>query len=639
MRLSSILIVLTTFIFAAALSLVVAGFSVTLIENASRSGVQHELDKRGMHWAEVYAEGLQVFVTGVAPSEAERFTALSTAGHIVDAARVIDNMEVESIAGLAPPRFSIEILRNDGGVSLIGLIPESSDRAVIVEELHDLAGEDNVTDLLEAAKYAAPDGWEMALNYSLSALEMLPRSKISVAAGRVTITAMSDSPKDRDRLQKKLTAKAPADLQLSLAISAPRPVITPFILRLVINEEGTSFDTCSADTEEAKARILKAAVAAGADKNTKCIIGLGVPSPTWAKAVEVAIGHLRELGGGSITFSDADVSLVALEGTSQEVFDREAGELEADLPDVFSLHSVLPTVAEAGDDGLPELTATLDPEGLLQIRGRLTSELQRTTVETYARARFGSDSVYMAARVDGAMPAQWAIRVLAGLDALSLVHHGELIVEQDLVSVSGKTGEQDASARIASVLSQKLSQSAQFTIDVTYVEELDPLAQIPTPEECQADIAAILSERKITFEPGSGTLDAGAKDVLDDIAEILRACSDVRLEIQGHTDSQGREQMNQQLSQSRAQAVLNGLQDRRLLTSSLSAKGYGEASPIADNETEEGREANRRIAFELVVAQEVDPAETPLENSTQSGEEGAATSEGVTQEAETDDQN
>ncbi len=208
-----------------------------------------------------------------------------------------------------------------------------------------------------------------------------------------------------------------------------------------------------------------------------------------------------------------------------------------------------------------------------------------------------------------------------------------------MVSVSGKTGEQDASARIASVLSQKLSQSAQFTIDVTYVEELDPLAQIPTPEECQADIAAILSERKITFEPGSGTLDAGAKDVLDDIAEILRACSDVRLEIQGHTDSQGREQMNQQLSQSRAQAVLNGLQDRRLLTSSLSAKGYGEASPIADNETEEGREANRRIAFELVVAQEVDPAETPLENSTQSGEEGAATSEGVTQEAETDDQN
>ncbi len=425
MRLSSILIVLTTFIFAAALSLVVAGFSVTLIENASRSGVQHELDKRGMHWAEVYAEGLQVFVTGVAPSEAERFTALSTAGHIVDAARVIDNMEVESIAGLAPPRFSIEILRNDGGVSLIGLIPESSDRAAIVEELHDLAGEDNVTDLLEAAKYAAPDGWEMALNYSLSALEMLPRSKISVAAGRVTITAMSDSPKDRDRLQKKLTAKAPADLQLSLAISAPRPVITPFILRLVINEEGTSFDTCSADTEEAKARILKAAVAAGADKNTKCIIGLGVPSPTWAKAVEVAISHLRELGGGSITFSDADVSLVALEGTSQEVFDREAGELEADLPDVFSLHSVLPTVAEAGDEGLPELTATLDPEGLLQIRGRLTSELQRTTVETYARARFGSDSVYMAARVDGAMPAQWAIRVLAGLDALSLVHHGE----------------------------------------------------------------------------------------------------------------------------------------------------------------------------------------------------------------------
>ena len=72
---------------------------------------------------------------------------------------------------------------------------------------------------------------------------------------------------------------------------------------------------------------------------------------------------------------------------------------------------------------------------------------------------------------------------------------------------------------------------------------------------------------------------------MDDIAEILKKCGEIRMEIGGHTDSQGREVMNQQLSQSRARAVLNALRERRVLTSALTAKGYGESAPIADNKT------------------------------------------------------
>lgn len=74
----------------------------------------------------------------------------------------------------------------------------------------------------------------------------------------------------------------------------------------------------------------------------------------------------------------------------------------------------------------------------------------------------------------------------------------------------------------------------------------------------------------------------------------------MRLEIQGHTDSQGREEMNQNLSQARAQSVLNELRARRVVTSTFAAKGYGESTPIADNGTEDGREANRRIEFKLI---------------------------------------
>jgi len=87
---------------------------------------------------------------------------------------------------------------------------------------------------------------------------------------------------------------------------------------------------------------------------------------------------------------------------------------------------------------------------------------------------------------------------------------------------------------------------------------------------------------------------------MDAIAVILEQCGEVRLEIQGHTDSQGREEMNQNLSQARAQSVLNELRARRVITTSFAAQGYGESNPIADNGTEEGREQNRRITFHLI---------------------------------------
>ena len=127
-------------------------------------------------------------------------------------------------------------------------------------------------------------------------------------------------------------------------------------------------------------------------------------------------------------------------------------------------------------------------------------------------------------------------------------------------------------------------------------------------------MAAVQAAAKISFEPGSATIAADAYDTMDKIAAILNRCGEIRLEIQGHTDSQGREGMNQQLSQARAQSVLNELRARRVLTGTYVATGYGETQPIADNATEQGREDNRRIAFHLIRPNLTDQPETTLES-------------------------
>ncbi|MFY0695950.1 OmpA family protein [Lentibacter algarum] len=639
MRVSSILILAGTFASAALLSLIAARFAVTLVEETSEYSVRQSLDTKSLTWAEVYADGLQVVLTGTAPSEASRFLAISTAGTVVDAARVIDEMDVEALAALAAPRFSIEILRNEDEVSLIGLIPTGADRADLLQRLSRISNDDEIADLLESADYDIPDGWDNAVDFGLEALEALPRSKISIDALRVTITAMAESEERKLKVEARLKREVPSGLRVSFDISSPRPVITPFTLRFLQDEAGPRFDTCSAHTEEGRSKIVGAARKAGIEGDLDCRIGLGVPSPNWADAAAMSIAAIAELKGGSVTFSDADVTLISPPGTDQREFDRIVGALENSLPDVFALHAVLTPDPSDPSQGPAEFVATLSPEGLVQLNGRLNDEIVAQTAESFAIARFGSATVSNRARTDEALPGDWPLRVLSGLEALSLLSNGSARVTAEDITVTGNTGSKSARSDISKLLSDKLGEGSRFSVEVTYLEKLDPVASMLTPDECEAKIAEILKVRKITFEPGSDTVDATSLGTLDEISEVLGNCTELRMEIAGHTDSQGRETMNEALSKSRALAVLNALRDRRVATSSFTAEGYGETKPIASNDTEEGREANRRIEITLVRPEPIAETETTLESEEQTGasdttdqaDEEAATSEGQDQ--------
>jgi OOP family OmpA-OmpF porin len=611
MRLSSYVPVTLAILLGGAACFGVATASVSAIETQSRRDVTTSLAEAGHDWAEVGIDGLQVVLSGTAPDEAARFAAISAAGTVVDASRVIDHVQIAARDAASAPPFSVDILRNDTGVSLIGLVPGGDDRTAIAERAGRIAGV-AVTDLLEPADYPVPATWPAALSFGLDALESLPRSKITIEASRVTVTAIADSAAAKRATERALRETVPEGVDLVLAISAPRPVLTPFTLRFVKDERGTRFDACSADSPAARDRILAAAREAGLPGEASCLVGLGQPSPRWADAAVMGIAAVAELDGGSVTFSDADVLLQAPPGAPQADFDRIAGRLQATLPDTFSLRSVLPEPKpaaegeDASDGSIPEFVATLSAEGQAQLRGRLPDDLARDAVASFARARFGTEDTELAARIVEDVPPGWAVRVLVALEALSQLNDGTLTVRPDTIRLSGNTGNADAGNQIARLVLAKLGEDTDLVLDVTYVEALDPVAALPTPEECVAMINAAIAERKITFSPGSTEIEADALATIDRVAEALRECQTVRMEIGGHTDSQGSEGMNERLSQERADAVLAAIMARRVLTSNLTAKGYGEARPIADNGTEDGREANRRIEFRLIL-----PEETP----------------------------
>ena len=104
----------------------------------------------------------------------------------------------------------------------------------------------------------------------------------------------------------------------------------------------------------------------------------------------------------------------------------------------------------------------------------------------------------------------------------------------------------------------------------------------------------------VNFQSGKAILTQNSYRVLDQIYESLAEWTEVKLEIQGYTDSQGKYENNKRLSHKRAQAVMNYLVQKAINPSRLRAVGYGEDSPIADNKTASGRAKNRRVELNRI---------------------------------------
>lgn len=590
------------FVMALLLSVLAATLIVRGTEHVLERDSSTALAEGGFDWASVQADGLLLTVAGEAATESERFRALGMIGDVVAPERIIDAISVKPAVEISAPRFSLEIMRNGLDVSLVGLVPDGHDIDGLVATLEAIGQEVSVVNMIESAAFPAPFGWDTAVDFALQAVARVPVVKVSAGADQVVIHGLAGSERERDSLRADLVRARPRGLIASIDIAAPRPVITPFTLRFVRDAEGARFDACSADTPEARAAIIQAARRAGATGTVECQIGLGAPSPRWQAAVVTGLQAIADLPAATITFSDTDISLVVPQSVPAEDFEAVVGLLQNRLPDLFSLQSE--RLAETGGDGgsasgAAEFVASLSVEGDVLLRGRLTDERLRAAVLAMARAEFGLAAVDMLATVNPDTPEGWPVRAMLTVEVLSLLEHGVVRLRPDHFDIRGVTGDLSTSDRISQLMMEKLGQGARFNLNVTYDERFDPVAMQPTPARCEAWLKDVQAREKITFDPGSTRISGAAVDVLDEIAEILRECGRLELEVAGHTDSQGRLETNMRLSQQRAEAVIAALLSRGIPVSTFVAVGYGPEFPIADNATEAGREANRRIEFRL----------------------------------------
>jgi outer membrane protein OmpA-like peptidoglycan-associated protein len=125
----------------------------------------------------------------------------------------------------------------------------------------------------------------------------------------------------------------------------------------------------------------------------------------------------------------------------------------------------------------------------------------------------------------------------------------------------------------------------------------------------------IVNMSDVLFDTGSYTLKPGAREKLAKISGILLAHPGLTLQIEGHTDSVGSDDYNQQLSERRAGSVQDFLVQQGVPAASISAIGFGKTEPVASNDTSEGRQLNRRVELVVNGADIGSTAVTPVSTS------------------------
>lgn len=252
-------------------------------------------------------------------------------------------------------------------------------------------------------------------------------------------------------------------------------------------------------------------------------------------------------------------------------------------------------------DGLRDESADAAPRivirrmpAAIEIRGGLADEALRIELMSAVRAVFPDLSVTTVAEA-AAAPADRALLrdAVTAIRLMRFLAVGEAAIHTDEIRMRGAAFHAAARTALAEAAAAAGVPVSAEDVGVGHAGASRPAAA------CEAEVAALVRQRPIEFEPGRATLSGKARDVVDQVVYALSACPDAPVAVAGHTDSDGTDEANHRLSLARAQTVIDMMVANGLPAERFTALGYGESRPLASNATERGKAINRRIEFML----------------------------------------
>jgi outer membrane protein OmpA-like peptidoglycan-associated protein/uncharacterized protein YidB (DUF937 family) len=251
------------------------------------------------------------------------------------------------------------------------------------------------------------------------------------------------------------------------------------------------------------------------------------------------------------------------------------------------------TPAAASSRAEPQLDLRT-ADGKVNVSGRLPSVGEKHRLLEALGTTFGTANVVGDIQVDPAtQPAGWMDKLIVLLPRLK-ANGLRMAFNGDRIDLDTSGMPQAQRFELSRLFQGGLSSFELSGLFDPGVAALDGL----TSGYGAGDLTAALNQTTMTFESSSATLSPSSREILRIAAKALAGAPDgTHVLVGGHTDSQGDPAANLALSQQRAQSVVDALVALGVPAGRLTAQGHGSNQPIADNRTDEGRAANRRIAY------------------------------------------
>jgi OOP family OmpA-OmpF porin len=254
----------------------------------------------------------------------------------------------------------------------------------------------------------------------------------------------------------------------------------------------------------------------------------------------------------------------------------------------FFMKCVLPLVALMAA-AWPAAAETAAAPNQVVVAGTVPDEATRNAILARVREIYGAERVVDQLGVGQVVaPPNWSGYVQKIVSPnLKQVSRGQLVINGNNIELKGEVGNE--------AQRQQLAADMATALNPTYA--VRNALRVAAQEQSVLD--ATLANRIIEFEAGSSVLRPAGRTILDEMAAALLKMGGKKVEVIGHTDSQGARDTNIVLSLARADAVRSYLAGKGVPPSLITTSGSGPDRPVAANDTPEGRARNRRIEFRV----------------------------------------
>lgn len=473
------------------------------------------------------------------------------------------------------PAWTFSAERDAGGaVTLSGMVPNPD----VEHELAAQAGADTKDEL--KIGQGAPENFVTAARAGLDALAGLDRGRLGFADGKWSLTGAAASTDAAQKVQDDLAAAVDTN-DWTIDISAPGANAAQ--AQAAPNGVGGAEAAAGGSPEETIAAEPGAEPKSG-EPATEAQPGASESEEsTPAQPSSPTVEPSKPAGSGGDEQAGAPVAAPAVPSEQAEQAAAPENAAPGPAPQTAGSEGGSPQAASPPASAEPyRFSATREADGTVALEGSVPPLAARRYFGLVA----GNVPIDRLEVAPGA-PEGFTADATGGLHALAHLESGSLSYDGQHWTIRGKAPTR-AALDAAKAEIAALPDATNWSLDIAG----------PSPLElCRQDLTELAKANAITFGAGSARITPSSSDEIESVAKVLATCPEAKVEVEGHTDSDGDARANLALSVARAEAVVAALTEKGINPDRLYAVGYGETRPIVPNDTPADKARNRRIGF------------------------------------------